>query len=1144
MSSFVHLHNHSHYSLLDGACRIDDLVKTAQAFGMPALALTDHGNLHGAIEFYKKCQKAGVKPLVGCEVYVAPGNRKVRQSDGGGAGTSFHLVLLCKDLNGYKNLMKLVSAGYLEGFYYKPRIDKELLSAHHEGLVALSACLKGEVAWRLLHEGKEKAAAAVWEYQNLFGPDFYLEVQNHSLPEEDQARAGILQLAQEMGVGVVATNDIHYLKRDHAEAHDVLLCLQTGADIDDAHRMRYSSQELYFKSGEEMAALFPDRPDLLTTTLEVADKCDLKLSFDEFHLPQYTIPESDQPCTLDEYLQKQAEAGMRERYPQVTPALQARLSLELEVIKKMGYAGYFLITADFIGYARRMNIPVGPCRGSAAGSLVAYCLRITNIDPLRYDLLFERFLNPERVSMPDIDIDFCYERREEVIRYVKEKYGYQNVCQIITFGTMAARAVIRDVGRVLKMSYGDVDRIAKLVPNTLNIKLDDAIKSVPELQQLEKKDEMHSRLMRYSRVLEGLARHASTHAAGVVIAPGELPNYVPLYKTKEGDITTQYDMKSLESAGLLKMDFLGLRTLTVIQKTVDAVRRGKKADFDIETIPLDDPQVYRQFSNGHTIGLFQFESSGMQEYLKKLQPTCLEDLIAMNALYRPGPMSMIDDFIRGKRDPASVTYQHPLLEPILKETYGVAVYQEQVMRMAVEVAGFSMGGADILRRAMGKKSMETMVEQRRKFIDGAGAKGVAEKTAGEIFDNMEKFAGYGFNKSHAACYSLVAYQTAYLKNYYPAEFMAATISSEMGNSDRVTILLEECRRMGLHVLPPDVNESFADFVVTENGIRFGLGAVKNVGRASIEAIVEARKKVGRFHTLYDLLLNVDTHSVNKKVLESLVEAGALDSLQGHRSQLFAAVETALEFSQKLQNQTRNSQASMFDLDGDSSLAPDLPPLPLLEEWPSADLLNREKAILGFYLSAHPLDRYREEVATFSTVSIDAVESRRDGTPVRIVGLISDLKNHMDRQKRPMAFFKLEDFTGSLEALAFADAYEKHRALIHKDAIVMVLGKISTRESEAPKIIVDEVIALEDARSRFTKSLCLAMNLPDLADTDMDAIKAVLTRHEGTVPVYFRVQTGGKGDYYLRSKSIRVKPSLDLLESLRRQLGRENVWVGA
>jgi len=1143
VSSFVHLHNHSHYSLLDGACRIDDLVKTAKEFGMPALALTDHGNLHGAIEFYKNCQKAGIKPLVGSEVYVAPGSRKVRQSDGG-AGTSFHLVLLCKNLNGYKNLMRLVSAGYTEGFYYKPRIDKELLAAHHEGLVALSACLKGEVAWRLLHEGKEKAAAAVHDYVNLFGPDFYLEVQNHSLPEEDQARTGILQLAQEMGVGVVATNDIHYLKRDHAEAHDVLLCLQTGADIDDSNRMRYSSQELYFKNEEEMAALFPDRPDLLTATLEVADKCDLRLSFDEVHLPLYTIPESEQPSTLDEYLQKQAEAGMRERYPEVTPALQARLSLELEVIKKMGYAGYFLITADFIGYARKMNIPVGPGRGSAAGSLVAYCLRITNLDPLRYDLLFERFLNPERVSMPDIDIDFCYERREEVIRYVKEKYGYQNVCQIITFGTMAARAVIRDVGRVLKMSYGDVDRIAKLVPNTLNIKLDDAIKSVPELQQLEKKDEMHSRLMRYSRVLEGLARHASTHAAGVVIAPGELPNYVPLYKTKEGDITTQYDMKSLESAGLLKMDFLGLRTLTVIQKTVDAVRRGKKADFDIETIPLDDPQVYRQFSNGDTIGLFQFESSGMQEYLKKLQPTCLEDLIAMNALYRPGPMSMIDDFIRGKKEPASVTYQHPLREPILKETYGVAVYQEQVMRMAVEVAGFSMAGADILRRAMGKKSMEAMVEQRRKFIDGAGAKGVAEKTAGEIFDNMEKFAGYGFNKSHAACYSLVAYQTAYLKNYYPAEFMAATISSEMGNSDRVTILLEECRRMGLRVLPPDVNESFADFVVTESGIRFGLGAVKNVGRASIEAIVEARKKVGRFHTLYDLLLNVDVHSVNKKVLESLVEAGAMDSLQGHRSQLFAAVETALEFSQKLQNQTRNSQTSMFDLDGDSSLAPDFPPLPILEEWPAADLLNREKAILGFYLSAHPLDRYREEVRTFSTVSIDAVESRRDGTPVRIAGLISDLKNHMDRQKRPMAFFRLEDFSGSLEALAFADTYEKYRALIHKDAIVMVIGKISTRETEAPKIIVDEVIALEDARSRFTKSLCLAMNLSDLADKDMDAIKAVLAGHEGTVPVYFRVQTGAKGDYYLRSKSIRVKPSLDLLESLRRQLGRENVWVGA
>ena len=1144
MSSFVHLHNHSHYSLLDGACRLDDLVKTAHDFGMPALALTDHGNLHGAIEFYKKCRKIGVQPLVGAEVYVAPAGRADRGADTGGAATSFHLVLLCKNYDGYKNLMRLVSAGYTEGFYYKPRIDKELLRRYHTGLVALSACLKGEVAWRLIRENQARAAAAVQEYLDIFADDFYLEVQNHLIPEEDQVRVGIFALAEEMGVKVVATNDIHYLQRDHAEAHDVLLCLQTGKDIDDPTRMRYPSRELYFKSEEEMAALFPGRPDVLRNTVEVAEKCDLKISFDMLHLPRYILPEAVKELTLDQYLEQQAQEGLRQRYPVITAELEQRLSLELDVIRKMDYAGYFLITADFIRYARSVGIPVGPGRGSAAGSLVAYCLKITNLDPLRYDLLFERFLNPERVSMPDIDIDFCYERREEVIRYVKEKYGYNNVCQIITFGTMAARAVIRDVGRVLKMSYSDVDKIAKLVPSTLNIKLEDAIKAVPELQQLEKKDEMHSRLMRYSRVLEGLARHASTHAAGVVIAPGELPEYVPLYKTKEGDITTQYDMKSLESVGLLKMDFLGLRTLTVIQKTVNAIHDAGHSDFDIDAIPLDDAQVYKQFAEGSTIGLFQFESAGMQEYLKKLQPSCLEDLIAMNALYRPGPMTMIDEFIRGKKEPASIKYPHPLLEPILRETYGVAVYQEQVMRMAVEVAGFTMSGADLLRRAMGKKSMDIMAEQRREFVNGAVSKGVPEKTASEIFDIMEKFAGYGFNKSHAACYSLVAYQTAYLKHYYPAEFMAAAISSEMGNSDRVTILLEECRRMGLKVLPPDVNESCADFVVTKEGIRFGLGAVKNVGRASIEAIVEARNQLGRFKTLYDLLLHTDLRSVNKKVLESLVEAGAMDSLEGHRSQLYASIETAIEFSQKTQQQTNKSQTTMFDLEEDASWVPATPALPFLEEWPTAERLNREKAILGFYLSAHPLDRFRDEVRTFSTVSVEAVEDKRDGSFVRIAGLISEVKNHLDRQKRPMAFFKLEDFSGSIEALAFADAYEKNRQAILKDAIVMAIGKISTRESEAAKIIIDEVIPLEEARSRYTKSLCLAINLTLLTTANVDEIKAVLLGHAGTVPVYFRLRIGNNGDYFLRSKSIKIKPSLDLLEALRHLLGRDNVWVGA
>ena len=1141
MSDFIHLHNHSHYSLLDGACRIGDLVTTAVDYHMSALALTDHGNMFGAVEFYKACVKAKIKPIIGAEVYVAPNSRHLKKASAEGLPNAYHLVLLCKNQTGYKHLMKLVSLGYLEGFYYKPRIDYESLKEYSGGLIALSACLKGEVAYKYLKMGPDAAQRAIETYHSIFADDFYLEVQNHNIPEEEQARIGIFRLARETGIKVVATNDIHYLKKEHSQAHDVLLCLQTGKDYDDPNRMRYTTDQLYFKSTDEMARLFPHSPEALANTLEIAEKCDLKIDFQTYHLPHFEIPASEEIKTLEAYLEKLAYDGLKKRYASVTPELKARLDSELFIIKEMRYAGYFLIVYDFILYARRHDIPVGPGRGSAAGSLVSYCLYITNLDPIKYGLIFERFLNPERVSMPDIDIDFCYERRDQVIEYVKKKYGKDNVCQIITFGTMAARAVIRDVGRVLKMSYGEVDRIAKLVPAQLNIKLNEAINTVKELKELEQKDDLHRQLIEYSRVLEGLARHASTHAAGVVITPEELTNYVPLYKTKDDDITTQYAMKNLGSVGLLKMDFLGLRTLTVIQKTVDTVS-SRGVELDIDKIPLDDVEVYQLFSQGKTIGVFQFESAGMQEYLKKMEPECLEDLFAMNALYRPGPMDFIDDFIDRKKGRTPITYLHFLLEPVLKETYGIAIYQEQVMRMASEVGGFTLGGADLLRRAMSKKDKDTMVKQRVKFIDGAKNSGVAEEVANQIFDMMEKFAGYGFNKSHAACYSLVAYQTGYLKRHYPAEFMAATISSEMGSSNRVTILLEECRQMDLLVLPPDVNESFADFIVSGEAIRFGLGAVKNVGRGAIEAIVAARKKTGKFKTIYDLCNSVNLSAINKKVLESLIEAGAMDSLDGTRAQLFLAVETAIEFAQRNHAQHANGQTSMFDIQAeDVAFAP--PPLPQTPEWSKTEVLNREKAVLGYYLSGHPLDRYREEVHTFATAKIDEAYQSRDGLSVRVCGIITEVKFHIDRQKRPMAFFKIEDFSGHMEGIAFADVYDQYRRYIKEDEIVMLIGKTNTRESEAAKLLVDEVITLKEARDRFTKSLCLSMDISRTPDFLLQEVRSLLEEHKGTIPVFINIKTPDHRDYLVKSKSITVTPGLELVEKLRDKVGRQNVWIG-
>lgn len=1141
MADFVHLHNHSQYSLLDATCRIEELVKTCKNYKMHAIALTDHGNMFGAIVFYKKAMNEGIKPIIGVESYIAPGSRHEKSKTKKSSDTAFHLVLLAKDDHGYRNLMKLTSVGYLEGFYYKPRIDKEILRQNSRGIIALSACMKGEVSRRFLKEGYESAYQAALEYKDIFGEDFYLEVQNHGIFEEKEIRECMYRLSDELNIKVVATNDIHYLKREHNKAHDVMLCLQTGKDRDDPQRLRYSTDQIYFKNSEEMAELFPDHPEVLSNTMEVADKCNLLLEFGKLHLPQFTLPADSSSHSLNDYLEKLAIAGLKKRYEKITPQLEERLRSELEVVEHMGYAGYFLIVQDFIAYAKSVGIPVGPGRGSAAGSLVSYALGITNIDPIKYDLIFERFLNPERVSMPDIDIDFCYERREEVIEYTKQKYGDSNVTQIITFGTMAARAVIRDVGRVLKMSYNEVDRIAKLIPQQIGVTLDEALRTVPELKKIAESDDLHKQLIEYSRTLEGLARHSSTHAAGVVITPGELTNYVPLFKSKDGEVTTQYDMKVLESVGLLKMDFLGLRTLTVLKNAINAIRK-RGIEISLEDIPLNDEDTYRLFGRGETVGVFQFESSGMRDYLRKLKPQSLEDLIAMNALYRPGPMSMIDDFIKRKHGKTKIDYLHPILEPILKETYGICVYQEQVMRIAHEVGGFTLGGADLMRRAMGKKEPETMVRLREEFVKGAQEQKVSKDIADELFDQLEKFAGYGFNKSHAAGYSLVAFQTAYLKAHYPAEFMASTISSEMGSSDRVMILLDECRRMNIQVLPPDVNESFANFVVFGESIRFGLAAVKNVGRGAVEAIVRARKKHGKFETIFDFCRHVDLHTVNRKALESLILAGAMDSLPGHRAQLLAILDNAVGIGQTAQSEIARGQTSLFGAD-DKETIPD-PLLPDMEQWSQSERLNREKGVLGYYVSGHPLDPFRDDVRTFSTVTLDAMDSIGDGAKIRVCGIITELKRYTDRKGQAMAFFKIEDFSGTAEGLIFSDAFEKHQSIFDTDALVMIVGKSSTREGEIAKIMAEEVVPLTETRERFAKSLCLAINPDDMGDSTLEKVKALVDMNKGDIPVYINLRFNDNGEFVLKSKTMKISPNAKLMESLREELGRENVWIGA
>ncbi|HOZ07208.1 MAG TPA: DNA polymerase III subunit alpha [candidate division Zixibacteria bacterium] len=1105
---------------------------------MPALAITDHGNMFGAIEFYTKARRAGLKPIIGCEAYVAGGSRLDKKPSSRWPDGGFHLVLLVRNLTGYQNLVKLASAAFLEGFYHRPRIDKELLRRHSEGLIATSACLKGEVAWHLLQGRTDEAVAAARELQDIFGEgNFFLEIQNHGLEQELQNIPRMEAISRETGIPLVATNDCHYLRREDAEAHDALLCIQTGKMVEDTQRMRYRTDQLYFKSAEEMEASFGDFKEALRNTIRIAEACNLELEMDRLLLPVFPIPAAF--SNPDDCLEHLCREGCRERYGRLSDEIEGRLRYELGVIRQMGYAGYFLIVKDFCDYARREGIPVGPGRGSAAGSLVSYALRITNIDPLAFGLLFERFLNPERVSMPDIDIDFADRGRDKIIKYVIDKYGEDNVCQIITFGTLAARGVIRDIGRVLGMPYGEVDRIAKLVPEGPGQTIELALKKVPELAELRKKDERVDRILSYAVTLHGLARHCSTHAAGVVIAPSALTSYVPLFKSGKDEITTQYDMKMVEKIGLLKMDFLGLRTLTVIDDAVRMIRENDPgAALDLDNLSLDDPEVFRLFARGDTVGIFQFESPGMRDYLRKLNPSKFTDLVVMNALYRPGPLDsgMIDIYIDRKHGRQRIEFVHPSLEEILGDTYGVIVFQEQVLKIANVLAGYPLGRADLLRKAMGKKDAALMAAQKQEFLEGADRLGVPRSVSEEVFHQIETFARYGFNKAHSTCYAYVAYQTAWLKQYYPKEFMAALMTSEINDSDRIYAFLEECRRANIDVLPPDVNHSQVDFSVAEGKIRFGLQAVKNVGGSPALAIVEERRRDGLYSDLADLVTRVPAKTLNRRVLESLVAAGAADSLPGNRAQKYAAVEAVLEFAHKVQE-----AAASHDLFADSAGARRVPPaLPPLEEWPRAERLNQEKTMLGFWISGHPLDAYRDELKSFTTFTADGLRQAADGREVTVGGILTAVKKMVDKKGNMMAFATLEDYTGSTELILFSKCYDENKEIIAADRMVLVTGRVSTREGEAPKIIGGEVLPLEKLTERFSCQLVIKIDV-DCPDTVLDQTLRTLDASRGSTPVLVAARENGS-EVYIRSRKYAVNPDFALLNSLKAILGESGAYL--
>ncbi|WP_407314434.1 DNA polymerase III subunit alpha [Desulfosporosinus sp. SB140] len=1149
---FVHLHNHTEFSLLDGAARINNLVKRAVELNMPALAITDHGVMYGVIDFYKACRKAGIKPIIGCEVYVAPHKRtdKVPGKD----DKNYHLVLLAENEEGYRNLIRLVSMAHIEGFYYKPRVDKEILHKYSKGIIALSACLAGEVADYLVNDQLEMAIQSALDYEMIFGKgNFYLEIQDHGIDKQLKVITGIWKVHERTGIPIVATNDVHYVKREDALVQDALLSIQTGKTLTDTSRMRFSSQEFFLKSEQEMALLFGEHPEVLENTAHIAERCQVDFNFGNNFLPDFEVPLG---YTLDGYLEAQCREAFPRFYPNMTKEEKERLDYELGVISQTGFSGYFLIVADFCRFAREHGVAVGPGRGSAAASMVAYLLGITSVEPLRHDLLFERFLNPERISMPDIDIDFDPEGRERVIRYVTEKYGADKVCQIITFGTMGAKAAIRDGGRVLAIPLARVDKVAKAIPSDPGMTLEKALQVSPDLTRMVEEDEEVKRLYTLAQSLEGMTRHASTHAAGVVISKDQLMNHLPLQRTSEDFVMTQFPMKIVEEIGLLKMDFLGLRNLTIIQEAVQRIEETQGITLDLQTLPLDDPKTYSLLASGNSTGIFQLESGGMKAVLKELKPTCFEDVIAVNALYRPGPMDQIPEFIRRKHG-GQITYLHPKLEPILKATYGIIVYQEQVMQIARDLAGYSLGRADLLRRAMGKKKKEIMVEERQNFIHGlqddqgqwiipgALRMGITREEAEEIFDLMAKFAEYGFNKGHATAYAVISYQTAYLKANYPLEFIAALLSTVMGSSDKISFYIQDAKQSGIEVLPPDVQHSQVGFSIENRAIRFGLGAIRNVGVNVVEKILEARRD-GPYQSLYDFCMRVDQKVLNRRVLESLVRSGALVSFCT-RVQALAVLDQLLETAQRRQKDRQSGQFSLFDLDDqlDEGIT-----MPQLSEFNEREILEMEREYLGLYLSGHPLSAVLPQIKPYVSSDILTCLEGEEEKKVALGGIVTAFRQTVTKKGEMMASFVLEDLTGEIEVLVFPRVFAQMRALGNEQVIVVV-GRYNIREDEK-KIFAEKITRLEELKpvgesvlransyDSSPKAVVkrLFLRFPNDQSTLIPKVFNILERYPGDQPVYFYFDNNQK--VIEGNRELWVNEEDELMNALVDVMGYSNV----
>ncbi|HIQ75104.1 MAG TPA: DNA polymerase III subunit alpha [Candidatus Cottocaccamicrobium excrementipullorum] len=1145
--AFTHLHVHTEYSLLDGSSKIKELVARAKELGMDSLAITDHGVMYGVIDFYKAAREVGIKPIIGCEVYVAPGSRFDRETVSG-EDRYYHLILLAENHQGYQNLMKIVSKGFVDGFYYKPRVDYELLSQYHEGLICLSACLAGEVQRDLERGLYQEAKKAALHYQEIFGEgNFFLELQDHGIPAQRLVNQGLMRMSRELSIPLVATNDAHYIYAEDAKAHDILLCIQTGKKVTDENRLKYEGGQYYLKSEEEMRRLFPYAPEALDNTAKIAERCNVEIEFGVTKLPEFKVPEGE---TSWSYLNRLCLEGLKRRYPEDDGTLKARLDYELDVIHTMGYVDYFLIVWDFIHFARSQGIPVGPGRGSAAGSIVAYCLEITNIDPIRYDLLFERFLNPERVSMPDIDIDFCFERRQEVIDYVVRKYGKDQVVQIVTFGTLAAKGVIRDVGRALDMPYAQCDAIAKMVPNDLGMTLDRALKESPDLRNAYNNDPQVKYLIDMSKRLEGLPRHTSMHAAGVVISRTSVDEYVPLSRAADGTITTQFTMTTLEELGLLKMDFLGLRTLTVISNAVDQVEKNYGVKLDMDHIDYDDKQVLDSIGTGKTEGVFQLESSGMKSFMKELKPENLEDIIAGISLYRPGPMDFIPKYLKGKNDRSAITYDCPQLEHILGPTYGCIVYQEQVMQIVRDLAGYTMGRSDLVRRAMSKKKAAVMKKERQNFVygnpeegvKGCIANGIDEKTANTIYDEMIDFAKYAFNKSHAACYAVVAYQTAYLKYYYPQEFMAALMTSVMDNAGKTAEYILTCRQMGISILPPDINEGESGFSVSGKAIRYGLSAIKSVGTSVVDAIVAERRQNGLFTSLEDFVERMTNKEANRKTLENFIKSGAMDSLPGNRRQKMMIAPELLEQKNKEKKTAMAGQMSLFDFADEESKKDFQITMPNVPEYPKEQILAFEKETLGIYVSGHPMDAYesmwrKNITATTADFVVDEETDQAavvDNSIVTIGGMVAGKVVKTTRQNQMMAFVTIEDMLGSVEVLVFPKIYESRRELFEQDEKLFIQGRVSIGDDPVGKLICERVIPFRDV----PRELWLQYADLDSYRRGEKELMDLLREKEGrdTVVIYLKKEKAKK----VLPANWRVTADQDLLDKLTKKLSEKNV----